>query len=104
MAGKRAKLEELAKAISGPRRKEFAESEKRCKIDKETWFLHSTPQEEVLIIYLEAKDPANASKAWVASNHPFDLWVKEQAKECTRLDFSNPPPGEYPKQIVRYGY
>jgi hypothetical protein len=104
LPGKKAKLEELARAISGPKQKDFAESEKRCRIDKETGFLQSTPQGDALIIYVEARDTAKASEDWRSSKHPFDLWVKERAKEITGVDFNNPPASEGPKQIIRYGF
>lgn len=37
-----------------------------------------------------------------ASNHPFDVWFKEQVTEFTDLDLSQPPPGPPLELVLQY--
>jgi hypothetical protein len=104
LPGKRTALEELAKTVSGSKKKEYDNSEKKLRIAKETWFVESSPQGDVWILYAEGKDLAKSFDGWVASKDSFDLWFKGQMKEITGIDFSNPPPGDLPKQLLRYRY
>ena len=57
--------------------------------------LISTPQGDVISVYLEGADPRDASVRFAASTSPFDVWFKEQ---CARIfppfvDFSQPVQG-----------
>jgi hypothetical protein len=104
LPGKRTALEELAKTISGPRKKEFDASERKFGARKESWFLQSTPQGDLCICYMEADDVPKSVAAWAASKDPIDLWVKAQIKEITGIDFSNLPAGAFPAELLRYGY
>ncbi len=104
MPGKKAALEELAKSVSGPKRKEYDTSEKKLKIDRETWFVENSPQGDTWILYAEGKDLEKSFAKWVASKEPFDLWFKEQVRTISGVDFNNPPPGELPKQLLRYRF
>jgi len=104
LPGKRPALEELAKAIAGPRKKEFDASEKKFRIRKESWFLQSTPQGDLCIFYGEGDDVAKSVMEWAASKDPIDLWVKAQIKEITGNDFSSLPAGAFPTELLRYGY
>jgi Family of unknown function (DUF6176) len=104
LPGKKAALEKFAKTLAGPKRKEMAEDMKRYKETKETWFIESTPQGDVCIVYWEAKNATKVMEDFVVSKHPFDLWFKEQLRDITGIDFNNPPPGNPPKQVARFGY
>ena len=57
--------------------------------------LISTPQGDVISVYLEGADPKDANVRFAASTSPFDVWFKEQ---CARIfppfvDFSQPVQG-----------
>lgn len=104
LPGKRAVLEELMKVCSGPRQAELADLQKRQGVTKESIFLESGPGGDRCIVYQEAKDPMAAMQTLVSSKHPFDVWLKEKLKEVTGIDFSNPPAGEPPREIFRWGY
>lgn len=103
LPGKRVRLEELAKNLSGPKRGDFDASEKRVKMRKESWYLQSTPQGELCIVYGEADNVPKSVADWAASKDPFDLWLKTQLKEITGIDFNQPIPGPWPVELLRYG-
>ncbi len=102
--GKAPAVKDFLKETTGPRRREFEASERRLGISKEAWFLQGSPQGDLALVYLEAKD---LLKAWVdfgRSQDPFDLWFKEEVKAYTGVDFSQPPPGPLPEQVLAFGY
>lgn len=101
--GKKAKLEEFAKTLSGAKKEEFKESQKLFETTKETWFLQTTPAGDMIIVYSEMADVAKNMGGWIASKRPFEQWLKNEIKEITGLDF-NQPMGEFPRQIFLYGY
>lgn len=103
LPGKRADLEELAKTVTGPKKKEYDTSEKKLKIDKETWFIESSQQGDSWIFYAEGKNIEKSLGDWIVSKEPFDMWLKEKIKNITGIDYNNPPPGALPKQILKYG-
>jgi hypothetical protein len=97
-------LKQFTKDIATSNRKDFEKSEKRLGVKKESWFLQETPQGDWLIIYLEAENAAQAFADFAVSKDPFDMWARAQMKEFTGIDFSTPPQGPPPAQIVSLGY
>jgi ketosteroid isomerase-like protein len=67
--------------LLGSRRTAYAESRRRLGITRELLWLQHTPQEEVVIVYLEAYDPAQ-SLWWLSrSQAPFDRWLRRKLHE-----------------------
>jgi hypothetical protein len=75
------------------RKADYAISERRIGIDKEAWYLATTPGGDQLVAYMETSDFARALEAFSQSRDPFDLWFKERLDESTGLDLNNPPAG-----------
>lgn len=75
------------------RKGEYAISERRIGIDKEAWFMASTPGGDQLVAYMETPDFASALQSFSASRDPFDLWFKQRLDESTGLDLNHPPEG-----------
>lgn len=71
---------------------------------KESWFLESGPSGDRCIVYWEADPPLHPMEAFVTARHPFDMWLKAELHKVTGVDFNNPPPMEFPKQVFRLGY
>jgi hypothetical protein len=92
------KLRQLADACRGPRRDEFAEFHQRVGLDAERWYLQQTPQGELFLLYLEG-DPLGAIGKLAASDDPFDVWFREQAKAVHGVDFTEPLPGPPPEVV-----
>jgi hypothetical protein len=89
--------------LSGPRRKEYAESRRRLGISAEsTWLAPRRSGGGVAVVYLEAHDPwwslERALRELAASDDPFDSWYRTQMRELFGCDFarsSRVPGGEF---------
>ena len=76
-------------------RDEFAASRRRLNVYGELLTLQSTPQGDVVGIYIEGDDPVKGNAGFAASKDPFDLWFKEQLTTIfpPAVDFSKPIEG-----------
>jgi hypothetical protein len=97
-AGTRAFFQE----IETRRREEFAASEQRLGITKESWHLQQTPRGDLLLGYIESEDFAQALARFSQSRDSFDQWFKERLSELTGVDLNNPPPGPLSEQLADY--
>ena len=75
------------------RKVEYAVSERRIGIDKEAWYMASTPAGDQLVAYMETPDFGSALSQFSQSRDAFDLWFKERLDESTGLDLNHPPEG-----------
>ena len=76
-------------------RDEFTASRRRLKVSEELITHHSTPQGDLVGIYVEGDDPEKGNEGFAASSDPFDLWFKEQLTKifAASIDFSKPVEG-----------
>ena len=74
-------------------RDDFAASRRRLNVNEELLTLHSTPQGDLVAIYIEGTDPFKGNAGFAASQEPFDLWFKEQLKTIF------PPAGDFSKPV-----
>ncbi len=76
-------------------RDEFTASRRRLNVSVELITLHSTPQGDIVGIYVEGDDPVKGNAGFAASKDPFDLWFKEQLTKIfpSSIDFSKPVEG-----------
>ena len=77
------------------RRDEFAASRRRLDVNGELLTLQSTPQGDLVGIYIEGDDPWKGNAGFAASQEPFDLWFKEELTKIfpPAVDFSKPIEG-----------
>jgi hypothetical protein len=101
-AGSTRRAEALAAELQGPRWEEFCRSQRALRIRKERWFLNDTSQGSSVTVYLEAEDVAQALGKLVVSQDATDLWLKEQVKGLTGVDFNRAPRLPVPKPLLRY--
>ncbi|MGD0249410.1 MAG: hypothetical protein ABSB97_00730 [Thermoplasmata archaeon] len=94
-------VERLAAELSGPKYSEYCESQRKLGIRKERWFLNRTPQGDSVTVYVEAEDVVRALGKLVASKDPTDLWLKEEVRRVTGVDFSGPSLA-LPTVLLRY--
>jgi hypothetical protein len=92
------KLRELAKQCRGPRRAEFEDFHRRVGLTSEAWYLQQSAQGEVFILILEGDVMGSLEKA-ADSEHPFDKWFKEQARQVHGVDFNQKLPTTPPEEI-----
>jgi hypothetical protein len=76
-------------------RDEFTASRRRLNVTEELLTLHSTPQGDIVGIYIEGDDPQKGNAGFAASQDPFDLWFKEELTKIfpPAIDFSKPVEG-----------
>ena len=92
------KLRELAATCAGSRRAEFEDFHRRVGLSGERWFLQQTPQGELLIVALDG-DAGAAMQKLGSSDHPFDVWFREQCRLVHGVDFTQPLPGPPPEMV-----
>src|ERR1051326_2960801 len=92
------KLRAVAAACAGSRREEFEDFHRRVGLTGERWFLQQTPQGELVIVTLDG-DAAGSMKKLGASDHPFDVWFREQVRQVHGVDFTQPPVGPPPELV-----
>jgi hypothetical protein len=103
LPGKTEEWRKFIAEINGPRRAEFAESRRRAGAHERT-FLQSTPMGDVVVVTLEANDPARSFGQIVSAKDPFTMWFLEQVKAIHGVDLSAPMPDGAPsKQVVDSG-
>ncbi len=88
--------------VNGPRRSEFEDMLKRHGFTKWLVWRQQIPQGNLLITYQETTSEEGGMMNIATSNHPFDVWFKEQVKEFTGIDLSQPLPGPPPELVLQY--
>jgi hypothetical protein len=94
----RAFMAELEDARKG----EFAASEQRIGIVKESWYLQQTPDGDLLVAYMESPDFAKALESFQQSRDEFDQWFKQRMADVTGVDLNEPLPGPLSEQLSSY--
>jgi hypothetical protein len=102
LAGKTEAAHSFFGELETQRKSTFAASEQRINIAKESWYLQQTPQGDLLLVYIESPDFANALKSFSRSQDEFDKWFKQRIAEVTGVDLNNPPPGPLSEQLSSY--
>jgi len=80
-AGKNEAGRAFAKEAFKGRVDEFTVSRRKLGESGQVVVLNSTPQGDVLVVYHEGDDPAEANRRFAASQDPFDVWFKEECKK-----------------------
>ena len=104
LPGKREALRAFLKELAGPRFADYDISSKKWGFERDTWFLQTTPQGVLVIYYGEGKDIPKAMRDWASGREPFDVWMKQQLKDITGIDFNKPSDAPWPEQIHKYGF
>jgi hypothetical protein len=85
----------FAKEAFEKRAGELAASRRALRQNGEVVTVQSTPQGDVVSVYLEGVDPVEANRLFAASNSPFDRWFKDQLRTILPpfIDFDKPVSG-----------
>src|SRR5437879_261747 len=70
----------------GSRRSEYEASRNRLGITMEVAYLQQTPQGEMIIVYIEAKDIRGVFEGLRTSQESFDVWFCQQVNEIHGVD------------------
>jgi hypothetical protein len=104
LPGKRDAVLQFMKDITGPMKKDYERSRKHLGIKKESWFLQANGEGDWLLMYIEAQGIARVFGDFAVSKDPFEVLARNTMREVTGMDFSVPPHGPPPAQILSYGY
>jgi hypothetical protein len=88
--------------LDGPRKGDYDASERRIGIEKEVWFIASTPAGDQLVAYMETPDFQKALEMFVQSRDEFDMWFKTRLADATGVDLNDPPPMVLPELVSSY--
>jgi hypothetical protein len=98
------KTEAWRKAVAemrGPRSNAYKESRKKFGIKREHISLQKTPHGDMVVVHMDAKDPANVMSAMFASTSDFDRWFRDVILVGTHgLDPKSPPPPPPPVEVI----
>jgi len=91
LPGKTAAARAFLKELEGPRKEQFAVSERRLGVVEEVWAIQAGAQGDLLVAYGAAPNLANAFQQFAASKDDFDQWFKTRLGEVTGADLNVPP-------------
>ncbi len=89
--------------MGGARRTAYLESRAALGITREHVSLQATPEGDLVVVHMEATDPAGVMPAMFAGTSDFDVWFRETVLQGTHgMDPSGPlpPPVEVISDIV----
>ncbi len=74
--------------------KEFTASRRALGQNGEAIFLNATPMGDLVCVYLEGRDPADANRKFAASRSDYDIWFKAECRKIfpAAIDFDQPLP------------
>lgn len=100
--GKTEAARAFMRELEGPRKSQFAASERRIGITKELWYLQQTANGDLFVTYMESPDFGKALTQFGQSKDAFDQWFKQQMAELTGVDLNSPPTGPLSEQLSSY--
>ena len=88
LAGKEARMRELATEVKGARADEAAAFYRRHGVTHESWHMQDTPAGLWIIAVTEvgAASVAAAGASYASANDGFDKWLKDQIRDITGID------------------
>ena len=88
--------------LEGPRKGQYATSERCLGLVKEVWALQAGPQGDLYVVYFAGESIASAFAAFANSRDEFDVWFKDRVKATTGADLNAPPPGPMSEILSDY--
>ena len=77
LTGKTEAWRKAMEEMKGPRRDDYKRSRKNLGIKREQACLQKTPHGDMVVVHIEAKDPAKVMLAMLASATQFDIWFRD---------------------------
>jgi hypothetical protein len=102
LPGKTEAVRKMYQTIQKVKWKEYVVSQKKSGVEKERDFLQTTPRGDIILIYMEAKDIRKSFAIFATSKDPVDVWIKNEVKSCTDVDFNEPGEGPLPELLLAY--
>ena len=80
--------EALVSITNGERRADHEASRKAAGITRESAWLQSTPNGDIVVVVIEADDLQSAFGALATSQEPFDQWFRDHTQEVHGIDLT----------------
>jgi len=87
--GKHEAWRRFIQEIEGSRHDQYQATRRRLGISKELAWLATTAQGEMIVLSLEAHDPAQLLRTLATSEAAFDRWLKRQLLDLHGLDLAH---------------
>ena len=100
LPGKKPDWIAFLEGLSGPREEEYRAFLSRYGLTQQQYYAQTTPRGEMAILYLEGEDPAGALAEFARSNHPFDVWLREEMLLLNGTDFIRRQTAPAPRAIM----
>ena len=81
---------------------EFNELNSRMNLTSHKVWLAQTPAGHMAVVSHEGSGGDEFMQNLAVSDHPFDQWFKNKISEFHGIDFSQPPPGPMPEQMISW--
>jgi hypothetical protein len=88
--------------LEGPRKGQYATSERRLGLTKEVWAIQTGPQGDLYVVYFAGASIGAAFAQFAASRDEFDVWFKDRVLATTGADLNTPPPGPMSEILSDY--
>jgi hypothetical protein len=88
--------------ISTTKIDEFNDFNSRMNLSGHKVWLAQTPGGPMAVVSHEGPGGDEMMQKLAASDHPFDQWFMERVSEFHGMDFSQPPPGPMPEQMINW--
>jgi hypothetical protein len=102
LPGQEGQVRALAEEVQGERRFQADEFYRRIGVVRETWHLQQIESVPVVIVCTEVADLEEAARAYAASEHPFDAWLKVQVRRISGIDPNREPKGPWTEQVFEW--
>ena len=85
---------------SGSIKDDFADLNERYELTRHSVWHVETPAGQMAVVLHEGPGSDGFMQTLAHSDHSFDLWMKDKISEIHGMNFSEPPPGPPPQQVL----
>ena len=89
-----------SKKLTGERKNEFEDMNKRYGLTRHNAWLAETPAGSMAVVLHEGPGADTFMPNVAKSDHEFDVWMKESIEGFHDMDLSAPPPGPMPVKMI----
>jgi hypothetical protein len=100
MEGKVEGWKNWTKELTGPKKVEFADFNKRYEVSRHSAWLAETPGGTVAVVLHEGPGTDTFLQKLGQSDHPFDKSFVKAIEEFNGMDLKSPPPGPPPVKMI----
>ncbi len=93
LSGKTEAWKQALAEINGPRKNEYLQARRDLGITKEVVCLQQSPHGDMVVVYIEARDPSRVLQDMMQATDPFHQWFcRAILQDAHGIDPAQPPP------------